>query len=552
MNLGGIAGADAICTAEAGQAAKALLVDSSGCGGAPCRRASTQAWPPTEGRIDWPLQPRTTYYNKDWTEEVGFTVGHGVNTHEPEPSIAQMVENEWVLTTDCHALLAGTFHNPVTSTGCSNQVTGLKKDFQTKSSATCKSYTSADPADQMSVGWSCATNGPALVYNWVYPKGTQSCDIKKQFVCVTTPEPTAAATCDEWKVLQLEDYKAFISGSGKAVVYEGPRLALVIADTARSAEFNPDVNDAKTTAAMKDIVSNLEKMLYIYDDVVGMIPTYYTSPDARLEGRIPNEINYLNAGGLAHATRAGCAAWVAQWKMLDFHLQGRQVVDHVFFYENFRNYMFPNVFTKVLDYHTSVSYQSSGWVNQGFINIFGCLTSVAITPPVEFNYFGKDREEFMAMMEENLAIYVSNPEYNLDNVFMQEFLPWASHSSLDNLYSGLNSFLFRNCGGVEWLKGFFGSLRGLLVRAPDGKGDYETAMENYYIAASIGAKADLKDFFTGELKWRLRPAALAEVHAKGFTTTMSLSATTTTTTTTVRLVKDAKKAQDFASRKLRK
>ena len=95
MNLGGIAGADAICTAEAGQAAKALLVDSSGCGGAPCRRASTQAWPPTEGRIDWPLQPRTTYYNKDWTEEVGFTVGHGVNTHEPEPSIAQMVENEW-------------------------------------------------------------------------------------------------------------------------------------------------------------------------------------------------------------------------------------------------------------------------------------------------------------------------------------------------------------------------------------------------------------------------------------------------------------------------
>ena len=57
---------------------------------------------------------------------------------------------------------------------------------------------------------------------------------------------------------------------------------------------------------------------------------------------------------------------------------------------------------------------------------------------------------------------------------------------------------------------------------------------------------------SGELKWRLRPAALAEVHAKGFTTTMSLSATTTTTTTTVRLVKDAKKAQDFASRKLRK
>ena len=47
------------------------------------------------------------------------------------------------------------------------------------------------------------------------------------------------------------------------------------------------------------------------------------------------------------------------------------------------------------------------------------------------------------------------------------------------------------------MKGFFGALEGLLVRAPDGKGDYETAMENYYIAASIGANADLKNFFTG-------------------------------------------------------
>ena len=47
------------------------------------------------------------------------------------------------------------------------------------------------------------------------------------------------------------------------------------------------------------------------------------------------------------------------------------------------------------------------------------------------------------------------------------------------------------------MKGFFGALEGLLVRAPDGKGDYETAMENYYIAASIGANADITDFFTG-------------------------------------------------------
>lgn len=289
---------------------------------------------------------------------------------------------------------------------------------------------------------------------------------------------------------ELEDYQQYISGSGKVVVYQGPRLALVIADSARRG-FDPDMHDLKTTEAMKGIVSNLEKMLYIYDDVVGMVPQYYSSPDSRLEGRIPNEVNYLQtAAGLAGAAVAGVGRWTSA-------LEGRQVIDHIFFYENFRNYMFPEVFTKVLDYHTSESYWSSGWVNQGFVNIFGCLVSVAITPPVEFSYFGTDRDGFMEGMENHLMTYVENPEYNVNNTFMKGFLPWRSQSSLDNLYSGLNSFLFRKCGGVTFLKGFFGALKSLLVRAPSSKADYETAMENYYIAASIGANADLKDFFIG-------------------------------------------------------
>ena len=297
---------------------------------------------------------------------------------------------------------------------------------------------------------------------------------------------------------ELEDYQQYISGSGKVVVYQGPRLALVIAESARRG-FDPDMHDSKTTEAMKGIVSNLEKMLYIYDDVVGMVPQYYSSPDSRLEGRIPNEVNYLQtAAGLAGAAVAGVAVGPDFVNgMLTSALEGRQVIDHIFFYENFRNYMFPEVFTKVLDYHTSESYWSSGWVNQGFVNIFGCLVSVAITPPVEFTYFGTDRDGFIQSMENHLMTYVENPEYNVNNTFMKGFLPWRSQSSLDNLYSGLNSFLFRKCGGVTFLKGFFGALKSLLVRAPSSKADYETAMENYYIAASIGANADLKDFFIG-------------------------------------------------------
>ena len=40
----GIAGADARCSAEANQPAKALLVDEDGCDGLPCRRASSSAY----------------------------------------------------------------------------------------------------------------------------------------------------------------------------------------------------------------------------------------------------------------------------------------------------------------------------------------------------------------------------------------------------------------------------------------------------------------------------------------------------------------------------
>lgn len=54
-------------------------------------------------------------------------------------------------------------------------------------------------------------------------------------------------------------------------------------------------------------------------------------------GRIPNEVDFLPAGGLAHASKAGAAVGPDFLrKMLEMTLEGRQVIDHVFFYENFR------------------------------------------------------------------------------------------------------------------------------------------------------------------------------------------------------------------------
>jgi hypothetical protein len=44
-------------------------------------------------------------------------------------------------------------------------------------------------------------------------------------------------------------------------------------------------------------------------------------------------------------------------------LQGESNINHVFFYETMRNYIFPEVFTLVLDYSLSGGPSDWGWVS---------------------------------------------------------------------------------------------------------------------------------------------------------------------------------------------
>jgi len=484
MSLGGIAGADEVCTEEAGQPAKALLVDDSGCDGRPCRRASDGTWPPVQGRVDWPLLPNTTYFNKDWSVEVGKT--------------------------NCHALLS-TLWEPVTGE-CTNQATGLDSDWSTRKGQTCQSFTSNSAADSLGVGWACSNTMKEVLSG-----GQVSCDAARQFLCVTTPE-LPAEDCPpppDFEVLELDDYQARISGTQHVTVYQGTRVALVIADSARDTNFNPDAADEATNQAMRMVVHNLENMLGVYDQVVGMVPKYFMG-DPRLDGRITQEINFLDAGGLASHGVAGVAVGPAFLKeMLDAAKSGRSLIHHIFFYENTRNYIFPEVFTAVLDYSTFESPDSWGWVNQGFINILGCLISEVIDPPVEFAYgANQDRAAFMDMMEAHFRRYVEDTTYTVENTFMQQMLPWSENESLDNLYSGLLSFLYRHCGGFEFVRGFFHALPELSSRAPSSKTNYTTAMDNFFIAASLGAEGNLYGFFKDTLRWQVSHDALQHVQQR--------------------------------------
>mmetsp|Transcript_18171 Transcript_18171/g.26239 ORF Transcript_18171/g.26239 Transcript_18171/m.26239 type:complete len:384 (+) Transcript_18171:326-1477(+) len=172
-----------------------------------------------------------------------------------------------------------------------------------------------------------------------------------------------------------------------------------------------------------------------------------------------------------------------------------------------RNYIFPEVFTAVLDYSLSGGSADWGWVNQGFIDVTGCLVSDTIFPPVTFNYYGNNREAFMNSMESKLITYVSNSAYNWSNTFMHDRLPWSPSESVDNLFAGILVNLYRYEGGFSFMSGFFRALPGLVPRAPKSKLDNQAARDNFYLAASIGAQKNLLGFFANDLRWNISTGA---------------------------------------------
>jgi len=307
----------------------------------------------------------------------------------------------------------------------------------------------------------------------------------------------------EVSVYEVDNYKRYIVGGPHVRVYEGSRIAMVVAD-GLEADFSPNITDKKSNDAMRKILLNLQALLTVYDTMVGMVPppTY----NSQIHGKVPYEIGYLvGAGGRAGHGVAGVAIGPAlMGEMYRWALAGdATTINHVFYYEIMRNYMFPEIFTLVLDYSMNGGPLDWGWVNQGFIDVTGCLVSEIIDPPVSFNYYGNNREAFMDMMEAHVFTYMSNTSYNWDNTFMHNRLAWSPSQSVDNLFAGILVNLYRNELGFQFIRGFFHALPGLVPRAPKSKLDNQGARDNFFLAASIGAKRNLYDLFTKDLRWNI-------------------------------------------------
>jgi len=486
MDMGGIAAADAICTAEAGQPAKALLADETGCEGAPCRTAATMStWPPTVGRTDWPVLPSTTYYSFDFSHAVAKT--------------------------SCYGLFSEGLA-PLSDGPNGNTASGLNKDWGTVPGATCDSFTSLDA--EVTVGWYShdSVSTTLLVgQSWT----TVGCG-SMPFACVTLlPEADYAVipTCPELVVEKLENYYAHVAGGGSTVwAFQGPRLAITVPEDAVEA-LNMDPADPGTQEAMGVIVAGVEQLLALYDDVVGKTPMHFMA-DERLAGRATMEIaNSLgSAAGIAKHGVAGCGIGASFLReALENAMSGKFVLEQIMAYEFMRNYIFEE-FSAFL-YHTDDDESSWGWVNQAVINSQGILLADKLG--FEVNYAGLNREQFLQSMKDQLYTYLGNPQYNVNNTFLKHLLPWNQYSSVDNLWSGILHVLYEDCGGYDFSKGFFHVLPDLRPLWPATSYEYEKALSNFYIASSVGCNADLKSFFGNDLKFPLTQAAMDFVASKG-------------------------------------
>eukprot|EP00039_Didymoeca_costata_P003595 m.68609 g.68609 ORF g.68609 m.68609 type:complete len:511 (+) comp11983_c0_seq1:112-1644(+) len=157
LNMGGIKGSDAICTAEAGVPSKSLLVDETGCEGNPCRRATIT---PNrgDGQIDWPLLANRVYRRFDNSTALGWTTDNALLNFP----LFWYISDTWM------------------DGGCRNQASGMNSTWNTAIGKTCQSWSSNSSTDHQAIGWTCSTDGGMFSGG-----GPFACDGGNAWLCVT-------------------------------------------------------------------------------------------------------------------------------------------------------------------------------------------------------------------------------------------------------------------------------------------------------------------------------------------------------------------------------
>ncbi len=298
----------------------------------------------------------------------------------------------------------------------------------------------------------------------------------------------------------LNDYRAYIAGSGTVVAWYGERTALVLDE-----DPSPESRDANT---MRQILTAFDAIFNAYDRVTGRTPRL-TAP---LRDRVRIEVSSDVGGGLAHHGRLGVAIGDGFFRGLYQRFQADQhTVDQVFFYEIARNYWMADM-NPTIDYHTSKGPQDYGWWTVGFNNAMSIFLPAEIQEIEDMYYFGRGGEQFSNGMEANIKTYIQHPEkYNWSNSWNVPLIPWKERTSVNDLMTGLLIHLHREYGGIAFIRRLYHEIP--RRQRLDSRADRQGARDNFCESASLAAQQDLCPFFRKSLRWEISEACQARVNA---------------------------------------
>lgn len=288
---------------------------------------------------------------------------------------------------------------------------------------------------------------------------------------------------------------SWVDGFGPEVAaWYGEHIVLLIED-----EFTTDRN----AVVMEQIVGVFDNLIEEFDLLTGHRPPH----NSAWENRIRIDINYpkegYGFGGAQHFDLGIHADIQAFNTTYNNWSNGVMTLDHVFFYELGRNYWFPLDRDPLQhDLNNPPHFQWVGGFNNFYPMIFTDRLSITDMTLGSFTL-----EEFIDFHMAHYEFYINSPEYNFENTWTTDLLPWDRNESLNILITAMLYDLYFEFG-YEYIQDLIGVLQELPT--PTDRKDYDQMITNWYVAVSIAAGKQMEEFFE-LLKWSIPENAIDRV-----------------------------------------
>ncbi|MBB3699453.1 T9SS type A sorting domain-containing protein [Flammeovirga yaeyamensis] len=210
-------------------------------------------------------------------------------------------------------------------------------------------------------------------------------------------------------------------------------------------------------------------------------------------------------GGLAyHGTRGMSTGKVLFNEVYDAANSGRNAIHQVFLYETARNFYLTR-FNNKFDWIMNDNASNWGWWTVGFNNAQAVMIPTSLN--YELLYYGQSLAQFREGMVSKFEYYLNNTQYNFDNTWRKDRLPWRQQSSVNDLMTGMIIYSYENFGGDAWIKKVYRYLESNVVSDRSSRTSYQECRDNVYKIWSLSANRNLEDFFERDMRWVISSSA---------------------------------------------